>query len=64
MVDLTNIIEKSNEFEYYNNMVLELLDCKELNSWEYDFINNVSDNEFCYSQRQKEKIYDIYINYL
>jgi len=44
-------------------MILELLDCGELNSWESDFINDLADIEGSLSEKQKEKLIEIYNEY-
>lgn len=44
-----------------NFMILELLDCDTLNSWEYDFVNNLADSETqFFSNAQEEKLKEIF----
>jgi len=43
--------------------ILLLLDCEEMSVWEYDFVNNISDIEYNFTESQKEKVIEIFDSY-
>lgn len=52
------------ECEEIKEMILELQDCEDLNSWEYDFINDLANKDsYWLSDNQEEKLKQIYEKY-
>lgn len=43
-----------------DDMILELIDCESLSDWEYDFVMDISDQNYEPTEKQKEKIVQIY----